>query len=106
MRQFSTALAHELRTPLTALRGEIEMAMLSAPGGDELTRRLASQLEEVDKLKRLIERLLMLARAETGDIPLAAAPVDLGALGRSLSINSSWSPRSGASGSSAGATSA
>jgi signal transduction histidine kinase len=71
MRQFSTALAHELRTPLTALRGEIEMSLLGAQPDDEASRKLASQLEEIDKLKRLIEQILTLARAEAGDIPLA-----------------------------------
>jgi heavy metal sensor kinase len=84
MRQFSAALAHELRTPLTALRGEIEMAMLQPRSGEETGRRLASQLEEIDKLKRLIDRLLTLARAEAGEIPLARDRVDLGAMSASL----------------------
>ena len=80
MRQFSTALAHELRTPLSALRGEIELAMRDAHGGEPATRQLASQLEEIDKLKRLIDQILTLARAEAGEIPLTYARVDLGAL--------------------------
>jgi len=76
MRQFSTALAHELRTPLTALRGDIELALLRSTD-DDLQRRFASQLEEIDKLKRLIEQILLLARAEAGEIPLKADAVDL-----------------------------
>ena len=81
MRQFSTALAHELRTPIAALRGEIELG-----GHEGRTRReehretAASQLEELDKLKRLIDQLLTLARAESGQIPLAHERVELGAL--------------------------
>lgn len=79
MRQFSTALAHELRTPLAALRGEIELAaMRREPGA--MPERTASQLEEIDKLTRLIDQLLTLARAEAGDIHTAHAPVDLNAL--------------------------
>ena len=80
MRQFSTALAHELRTPLAALRGEIEMAMREpdvAPAG---VRRMAGQLDEIDKLKRLIDQILTLARAEAGEIVLARSRVDLGVL--------------------------
>jgi heavy metal sensor kinase len=79
MRQWSAALAHELRTPLTALRGEIETAMLQSPGGGG-AQRLESQLEEIDKLKRIIDQLLTLARAEAGEIAIARDPVDLGAL--------------------------
>ena len=80
MRQFSTAIAHELRTPIAALRGEIELAAMK-PGTREADRiAAASQLEELDKLKRLIDQLLTLARAEAGEIPLVRQPVELGAL--------------------------
>ena len=71
MRQFSAALAHELRTPLAALRGDIEMAMRQRAVPTRPSRRFASQLEEIDKLKRLIDQILTLARAEAGEIPLA-----------------------------------
>jgi heavy metal sensor kinase len=80
MRQFSTALAHELRTPLAALRGETELALMRAQSPEEYRRSLASQLEELDRLARLITQLLTLARAESGEIPLARDVVDLGAL--------------------------
>jgi heavy metal sensor kinase len=81
MRQFSTALAHELRTPIAALRGEIELAAMR-PGLPDADRAAAaaSQLEELDKLKRLIDHLLTLARAESGQIPLLRQPVALGPL--------------------------
>jgi signal transduction histidine kinase len=84
MRQFSTALAHELRTPLAALRGDIELAMLKPATGDDVQRRFASQLEEIDKLKGLIDRILLLARAEAGEIPISVGRVDLGKLASSL----------------------
>ena len=80
MRQFSTALAHELRTPIAALRGEIELAAMKPGAGGDQRRAAASQLEELDKLKRLIDQLLTLARAESGQIPLTRGRVDLGAL--------------------------
>jgi two-component system OmpR family sensor kinase len=83
MRQFSTALAHELRTPLAALRGEIELALRGSrdPG---VQQTLGSQIEEIDRLTRLIEHVLTLARAESGQIPLSFGAVDLGALAVSL----------------------
>jgi heavy metal sensor kinase len=84
MRQFSTALAHELRTPLTALRGEIELAMLQTAAADAHRQTLASQLEEIDKLRRLIDQLLTLARAEAGEIAIARERVDVSAMAASL----------------------
>ena len=80
MRQFSAALAHELRTPIAALRGEIELTALAADTPERVRLAAASQLEELDKLKRLIDQLLTLARAESGQIPLARRPVDLAAI--------------------------
>jgi signal transduction histidine kinase len=84
MRQFSAALAHELRTPLTALRGEIELSLRGSHSAADMQRALESQLEELDKLKRLIDHILTLARAEAGEIPLAREPVDLSALAQSI----------------------
>jgi heavy metal sensor kinase len=83
MRQFSAALAHELRTPLAALRGEIELALRVA-ATEEQRRVLASQIEELDKLTRLIDQVLTLARAEAGQIPLTFAPVNVSDLAASL----------------------
>jgi len=80
MQQFSSALAHELRTPLTALRGEIEMALLQPRTDREWRASAASQIEEIDKLTRLVNQLLTLARAEAGEIPLARQTVDLSGL--------------------------
>ena len=80
MRQFSAAMAHELRTPLAALRGEIDLAWHAPTASPEQRDRFGSQLEEIDRLTRLIDRILTLARAEAGQIKLARAPVDLSEL--------------------------
>jgi len=81
MRQFSTALAHELRSPIAALRGDIELLAMKTNVDDATYRQsAASQLEELDKLKRMIDQLLTLARAESGQIPLAHQRVDLAPL--------------------------
>jgi heavy metal sensor kinase len=84
MRQFSAALAHELRTPLAALRGEIELALGRLPVRDTNRDRFASQIEEIDRLKRLIEQILTLARAESGQIPLTFTRLDVGELAAAL----------------------
>ena len=80
MRQFSSALAHELRTPLSALRGEMELALLRPRSEAAWRASAASQIDEIDKLTRMVNQLLTLARAESGDIPLERCAVDLGAL--------------------------
>ncbi len=84
MRQFSAALAHELRTPLAALRGEIELSLRRSGRDPAEQATLASQIEELDRLARLIDQILMLARAESGQIRLTFAPVDVGELAASL----------------------
>ena len=83
MRQFTGSIAHELRTPLAVLRGEAEVA-LTQDRPDEYRRVLMSQLEEFEKLARMISHLLTLARAEGGEIELKRHPVDLAALTRSI----------------------
>jgi len=77
MKQFSTALAHELRTPLAAMRGEAELALLQVRAPDDYRRTLSSQLEELDRLARLVTQLLTLARAEAGEIQVAHERVNL-----------------------------
>jgi heavy metal sensor kinase len=83
MRQFSAALAHELRTPLAILRGEAELALMQTPSAAE-RERLVSQIDEYDRLTRLINQILTLARAESGELPMARQAVDLSALGSAV----------------------
>lgn len=80
MRQFSTALAHELRTPLAGLRGQIELAMRAPDLTPALRELFARQVEEVDRLTRLINHILTLARAESGQIRLRREPLDFAQL--------------------------
>ncbi len=80
MRQFSAAVAHELRTPLAILRGEAEMALTRPLTTEDARDRLASQIDEYDRLARLINQILMLARAEAGELSVAASRVDLSAV--------------------------
>jgi heavy metal sensor kinase len=78
LRQLSGSMAHELRTPLAALRGEAELALLHAQSLDEVKDVFINQLEEFDKLSRMIEQLLTLVRAESGGIRFDLQHVDVG----------------------------
>jgi two-component system, OmpR family, sensor kinase len=84
MKQFTASISHELRTPLTAIRGEAEVMLLEPHTAEEYRRVLSSHLEEHDRLSRLINRLLLLAQAEAGDIAMNPAKLDLAELVRSL----------------------
>jgi heavy metal sensor kinase len=84
MKQFTASISHELRTPLTTLRGEAEIALLKARSVEEYQHVLASQLEEFDKLTKMVNQLLVLARAETGEIQWRDQTVDLSGLASSL----------------------
>jgi len=79
MRRFSADAAHELRTPLTALKGTLEVALRADRSGPEYREALASALEEVDRLVRLSEDLLLLSRSTAGP-ESPAARVDLESL--------------------------
>jgi two-component system heavy metal sensor histidine kinase CusS len=62
--RFSSDLAHELRTPIGNIRGELEVALNRARPPREYREVVQSSLEECEKLSRLIDRLLFLARSE------------------------------------------
>jgi two-component system OmpR family sensor kinase len=72
MRRFAADAAHELRTPLTALRGGIEVALRADRSSAEYRAVLRSSLEEVERLIRLAEDLLLLSRLEAGGARPAA----------------------------------
>jgi His Kinase A (phospho-acceptor) domain/HAMP domain len=65
-RAFIDDAAHELRSPIAVLRGELELTAHNAGDADAVAQGLASALEETDRLTRLTEDLLTLARADAG----------------------------------------
>lgn len=89
--RFVSDAAHQLRTPLAALKLEIERALRE---DDPRTHReaLAQLRQPVDRMARLANQLLTLARAEPGaESPMRFAPVDLRAL--AFEVGASFVPR-------------
>ena len=84
MKQFTASISHELRTPLAVLRGEAEVALMQANSTEQYRRVLASQLEEFEKLSRMINQLLTLARAESGEVAIAHEPVNISSMAREV----------------------
>jgi heavy metal sensor kinase len=80
MRKFNADAAHELRTPLAILQTETEVALQSPNLPDEIRAVLASNLEEIDRLGRIVSDLLTLAEAEAGRQVLVKESIDLKAL--------------------------
>lgn len=80
MRQFTADVSHELRTPLTAIRSVGEVGLREPRDAGSYEQVIQSMLEETDRLTRLVDRLLLVSRADRGDLKLALRPVDLGAL--------------------------
>src|SRR6185437_11463384 len=56
---------HELRTPLNNLRGEAEVALSRPRAPHEYREILASSLEEYDRVSRILDKLLFLAKADS-----------------------------------------
>lgn len=80
LRRFTADASHELRTPLTAIRSVGEVALQDQKSPAEYRDVIGSMLEEVDRLTRLVESLLVLSRADAGHVQLQRTEVSLLAL--------------------------
>ncbi|MFN0168524.1 MAG: heavy metal sensor histidine kinase [Bryobacteraceae bacterium] len=77
MKQFSSNVSHELRTPLTALRGHLEVALLSAQNEEQLRDTIINSLGDIERLGQLVRALLQLSQAESGQLVLQKTRVDM-----------------------------
>ena len=84
MNEFAANVSHELRTPLQAMQGETELALIERAPLADCRRVLESNLEEIDRLKRMIRNLLVLAQADAGEMRPRLEPMDLNELVRDL----------------------
>jgi signal transduction histidine kinase len=79
-RGFVANASHELRTPLSVLKAELELALRQPRSRSELERALRSAADETDRLARLGDDLLLLARSDRGQLPLRRETVPASAL--------------------------
>jgi two-component system OmpR family sensor kinase len=75
-RRFVADASHELRTPLALLQTELELALRRPRPREELEDALGSASEETERLVRLAEDLLLIARADQGPLPIRREGVD------------------------------
>ena len=76
MRRFSVDASHELRTPLTAIRGQLEVGLLTAETAAQYRESIETALEDVERLGEIVNGLLHLAEAESGQVRLQKSPWD------------------------------
>ncbi|MEI7947339.1 MAG: ATP-binding protein, partial [bacterium] len=75
--RFSADAAHELKTPLAVLQAQIERTLHRSADDSEEQRNYAEQLEELQRLKSILRKLLLLSQADAGEMPLSLAPINL-----------------------------
>ncbi len=79
-RAFVSDASHELRTPLAIMRAEIDVSLGAPELSEDARATLLSAREETDRMRAIVEDLLLLARMDEGGLALEEAVVDLRAL--------------------------
>lgn len=87
-RRFSADASHELKTPLALLQAELEQAVREAPSGSPQQQTYSSLLDDIQHLKAILEKLLLLSLAESGRLVVERAPTDLSAMLRNVAEDS------------------
>lgn len=75
IREFTLHASHELKTPLTVMRGELETALRENHLTTAQKELLLSQVDEIERLTRIVDGLTLLTKADTGQIKLDFEPV-------------------------------
>ncbi|TKB63628.1 MAG: HAMP domain-containing protein [Nitrospira sp.] len=80
IRQFTSDASHELRTPLTVMKGETDLVLRRPRLLDDYRLVLESNLEEIDRMTRIVDELLFLSRADMGEVRVESLPVAMESL--------------------------
>ncbi|MES2296830.1 MAG: ATP-binding protein [Pseudomonadota bacterium] len=75
--RFSGDAAHELKTPLTIMQGELERCFERAKDDLVMEQSLSRTIDEVRRLDSIVRKLLLLSRADAGQLNLPMLPFDL-----------------------------
>ncbi len=77
LKAFTADASHELRTPLTLVRAQAQWALAHQQEEAEVRDALAAIEREVERTTKMVEELLLIARGENRQLPLAHVPFDL-----------------------------
>jgi signal transduction histidine kinase len=70
IREFTLHASHELKTPLTVMRGELETALLKENFSAPQKEQLLSQIDEIERLAKIVDALTLLTKADAGQVRL------------------------------------
>lgn len=82
--QFSADVAHEFRTPLNNLMGATTLALSRSRSGEDYRAALEGNLEQFERLGRMVESLLFIARADNAEAVLNRQSRDAGLIAREV----------------------
>jgi signal transduction histidine kinase len=82
IREFTLHASHELKTPLTVMRGELETALREDNLTVQQKELFLSQVDEIERLAKIVDGLTLLTKADTGQIKLDCESVQLDELVR------------------------
>jgi len=82
IREFTLHASHELKTPLTVLHGELETALREEQNEPAARERLLSQLDEIQRLGKIVDALSLLTKVDAGLVELKQEPLRLDELVR------------------------
>ena len=93
-RRFTSDVAHELRTPLTALVAEASLLGQQLERMPlEAKRPVQLLVEDISRLRRLVDELMEISRLDAGREDVRAEPVDLGSLAAGILRSRGWDAR-------------
>ncbi|MGB8352452.1 MAG: ATP-binding protein [Chthoniobacteraceae bacterium] len=84
IREFTLHASHELKTPLTIMRGSMEMAVSKEDIAEPYRELLLDQIEEVDRLAKIVDCLTLLTKADAGLVVLSREHINLETLVREI----------------------